>query len=293
MTPDVIPERTRDDSRDMTPPQQQPSSEDRLAALDGADEVATEIHRIYGSDLRRTGVVHVMAVWQRDDGPLVTLRTGGDGPRTAHDALALGLARARADAIVTTGEILRREAELRHDLPGPGNLPSALRSWRAEVLGKTVPPLLWVMTRSGEVDLDHPAFSRPARSVIYTRRAGAWALESRAADAGVELVAVPEPSARDAVDRLRREFGAATIVVEAGPSVARQLYETADARAVPARIDELLLTVLHAADLPTRFRGPRFLPRGDVEQLLGRPRSTVRVSGGDGRRWELARYVRS
>lgn len=274
-----------------------PSPEHRLAALDGADELAAEIRRIYGSDLRRTGVVHVMAAWQRDDGPLVTLRTGGDAPRIGHDALALGLARARADAIVTTGEILRREPELRHDLPGPGSLPQALQAWRAEALGKTTPPLLWVMTRSGEVDLDHPAFSRPARSVIYTRRAGAWGLESRAADVGVELVVAPEPSARDAVHRLRREFGAATIVFEAGPSVSRQLYERpdepADERAVPAQVDELLLTVLHAGDLPTRFRGPRFLPRADVERALGRPRSTVRIRGGDGSRWELARYVRA
>lgn len=273
-----------------------------LPSLATADAVAAELVRIYGTEPRSTGVVHVTAVWQRSDGQLVTLRTGGDAPRVAHDALALGLARARADAILTTAEVLRREPELRHELPGPGALPEGMAAWRRR-LGKTSKPLLCVMTRSGDVDLAHPAFRQAGRSVIYASREAAWALESRVSDAGVELVAADEPTTRDAVGLLRREFGAATVTVEAGPSVARDLYREADDEGdaakdhrdwtlePPTQVDELLLTVLHAPDLETRFRGPSFMPRADVEALLGRPASTRRLKSVDGE-WELARYVR-
>ena len=273
----------------------------QLASLSTADAVSAELMRIYGSEPRSTGVVHVTAVWQRADGLLVTLRTGDEAPRVAHDALVLGCARARADAILTTAEVLRREPELRHDeLPGPPELVRGLADWR-RTLGKMSSPLLCVMTRSGDVDLGHPAFQHAGRSVLYADRSAAWALESRVADAGVELVAPDEPSPRDAVCLLRREFGAATVAVEAGPSVARDLYRDHEDRDDPmaadwatgpaVRVDELLLTVFHAQELETRFRGPSFLPRADMEAMLGRPASTRRLKSIDGE-WELARYVR-
>ena len=144
-------------------------AEARLASLATADAVRAESMRIYGSELRNTGVVHVTAVWQRAGGYLVTLRsgssTGDDPPRIVHDAFALGIARARADAILTTGEILRREPDLRHGLPGPGALPLGLAEWRRTVLGKTTPPILWVMTRSGDLDFAHPAFGHPEKPI--------------------------------------------------------------------------------------------------------------------------------
>lgn len=278
-----------------------------------AEQVATASERIYGSDPRNTGVVHVMAAWQRRGGALATLRTGDGAPRDIHDTFALGLARARADAILTTGEILRREPDLRHDLPGPGALPRGLADWRRRALGKASPPVLCVMTRSGEIDLEHPALGRPGRVVIYGGHSASWPLESRAAGFGVELVVSERPSARDAVATLRREFGAATVVVEAGPSVARTLYEDLESdewedevaagsgwlSGPPPRVDELMLTVLHRDHLKTCCRGPSFLSRGEVESVLGRPASTYRVPssagtagrdrGGD---WELVRYVR-
>jgi riboflavin biosynthesis pyrimidine reductase len=270
-------------------------AEARLGALSAAEDVSAEALRVYGSDLRATGVVHVTAVWHRDDGPLVTLRTGDGAPRIAYDDLALGLARARADAIITTGEVLRREPGLRHELPGPGALPRALADWRRRVLGKQAPPVLWVMTRSGEVDLDHAAFDRAGRSVVYAGRAAVWGMESRAADIGVELVVAKTPSVRDSVERLRGEFGAATIVVEAGPSVARCLYDDSTAGEPAARdaaVDELMLTVLHRGELETRWRGPSFLSRGEIEESLGRAVSCHLERSPFGA-WELARYRKS
>jgi hypothetical protein len=151
------------------------------------------------------------------------------------------------------------------------------------------------MTRSGEVDLDHAAFDRAGRSVVYAGRSAAWGMESRAADVGVELLVSQRPSIRDAVDRLRSEFGAATIVVEAGPSVARGLYGESEVDEVAVdegRVDELMLTVLHREDLETRWRGPSFLVRGEIEEVLGRPVSSHLVRSPFGG-WELARYARS
>ncbi|MDA8016306.1 MAG: hypothetical protein MPN21_02560 [Thermoanaerobaculia bacterium] len=277
-------------------------AERRLAILADAEAVAAEVSAVFGSELRESGVIHVTAVWQRTDGMLVTLCTGSEAPRVPHDALVLGLARARADAILTTGEILRREPGLRHALPGPGLLPRGLADWRRSVQGRTSPPLVCVMTRTGELDFDHPVFDHAGRSVIYCDRSAAWALESRAGDAGVELLAVEAPSGSDAVHRLRREFGTATVLVEAGPSVARGLYQPEGARhdyvqerdlfpGPPSHVDELLLTVLHRTDLETRFRGPRFLARSDVDASLGKPVSTHRLRSRTGD-WELVRYLR-
>lgn len=261
----------------------------QLHRVETADEVDELLERVYGSRLRATGVVHVLAAWQRpDDGRLVVLRSGGEAPRPALDHLALGISRARADALLTTAAVLRAEPDLRHDLPGPGSLPRALAEWRrrrpAAARGDA-PPILWVMTRSGRLDLSHPAFVRPGRTVVYTDRDGAWALESQAMDYGVELVVDEEPTPRRAVERLRREFGAATVAVEAGPTVARRLYDP------PPEVDELLLTVLHRQELDGSLRGPRFLRRAEVEARLGSPRSSYRLAS-DGEHWELLRYQR-
>lgn len=264
------------------------SDDPQLHRARTAGDIDELLERIYGSRLRSTGVVHALAAWQRpEDGRLVVLRSD-DAPRPELDDLALGIARARADAILTTAAVIRAEPELRHDLPGPGSLSDALADWRrrrpAAARGHA-PPILWVMTRSGRLDLSHPAFARAGRTVVYTDRDGAWALESQAMDYGVELVVDEEPTPRRAIRRLRREFGAATIAVEAGPSVARRLYDP------PPEVDELLLTVLHRRSLDGHLRGPRFLRRAEVEARLGAPRSSHRLESG-GEHWQLLRYQR-
>ena len=63
---------------------------------------------------RALGVLHVAAVWETPDGRYRTLRVGEGAIRSASDAVVLSAARARADAIVTTGRILRDEPELMH-----------------------------------------------------------------------------------------------------------------------------------------------------------------------------------
>ncbi|MEM1201918.1 MAG: hypothetical protein AAGN66_01665 [Acidobacteriota bacterium] len=257
------------------------------ADLESAADVDRLAHRVWGHSMRSTGVIHVAAVWRRSPETLLTLRIQENTPRSDYDAFALHLTRARADAIVTTGRILRSESALRHTLQGPGTLPSALAEWRRGALGKTAPPVSLVLTGSGDVDFDHPLFSGPGRALIYTGRAAAWELESRALDYGVEIVAVDRPSPEGAVDLLRRQFGAATVAIEAGPSAAAGLYGS------PPEVDELLLTTYRAEGLPTGVRGPRFLEPRRISAALRRSSEPFHAAADEaGASWELVRRWR-
>ncbi len=255
-----------------------------IAELDSAAAVAAKAEEIYGAPLTSTGVVHVTSVWRRRTAYL-TLAIGPRTPRSAHDALVLNLTRARADAILTSGRILRREPRLEHRLGGPGRVPEALAAWRREHLGKDSPPVTLVLTSGRRLDFDHPIFSAGTRAVVYTSRAGQWRLESRAADRGVEVVGVDEPSVGGAIDLLRYQFGAATISVEAGPSVSRQLYEP------PVTVDELLLSVYDAPQIPAGVRGDPFLDAGELVHVFSRASLPYRVATADGE-WSFQRFLR-
>jgi len=259
--------------------------DDQIADIRTADDVAAKVREIYDAPLKATGVVHVTAVWRRPRGGYLTLAINQDTPESAHDAFVLNLTRARADAIVTTGKNLRAEPELNHDLQGPGDLGQALLHWRRDHLGKPNRPVTLVLTSGRTLDLGHRIFRSWTRPVIYTGREGGWRLESRAADAGVEVVPVAEPSLRAAVDFLRREFGAATVAIEAGPSTSRELYDD------PLRVDELLLSVYEAPDLPQTVRGGDFLTAEDLARLFPRFSPPHRVRTGDGE-WRFLRFQR-
>lgn len=174
------------------------------------------------------------------------------------------VSRARADAILTTGQNLRLEPQGTHTLQGPGTLPEALAAWRRERLGKTSPPHLLVLSRGKDLDLDHPAFKTPSRSFLFTTEESAFALEAAATERGIEVVGAAEPSPAAAVEFLRQELGAATISVEAGPTVARQLYD-------PVIVDEIQLSIFDPPDpaaLPASIRGPFFLDQRTLEELF-------------------------
>ncbi|MEM6794337.1 MAG: hypothetical protein AAF725_10160 [Acidobacteriota bacterium] len=271
------------------------SEEPSTDLLGGADDVDLWIERIYGASARSArlpgGLLHPTSVWRpRRDGQWsdlqLALRIGAETPVSWHDAFALNLCRARADAIVTTGRILRAEKNLRHDLGGPGSMPQALAAWRRERLAKANPPVSLVLTRGGEIDLQHPFFRNAAgRVVVYTSRPGAWRLESRAADAGVEVEAVDEPTPQGAIHFLRAAFGAATMSLEAGPSVARALYRPR------LEIDELLLSTFLGDGLPTSVRGGRQLERSAIDRLMKRASEPFLAESKDGS-WQLERWVR-
>jgi hypothetical protein len=216
--------------------------------LSDVARVRAQIEALYG-DLSLEadeGVVHVAAVWQTPAGWQV-LRINDSTPKSATDLFALALARARADVILTTGQILRDEPELRMDLPG--ELGPALARFRREVLGRPDPPWVALLTRRGDVDPDHPALHGWATPVIVTGPEGAQA----AAAAGVEVVVQPQTSVATVVAWARDEREARTISIEAGPRAAAGLYGD------PPQVDELMLSVFVGARVPEAAQGPGFV----------------------------------
>ncbi|MEM9491879.1 MAG: hypothetical protein AAGC55_22225, partial [Myxococcota bacterium] len=150
---------------------------------------------------RPDGVVHVTAVWARDH---LTLRINAETPRSEWDWFALNAARARADAIITTGKILREEPEVSHAIQGPGRAAEGLTEWRRQVLGKTEPPYLLVLTSGrglperGRLADWHPALRGATRPILYTGSAAAHTLVSTAGPR-IRVVAAEQPGVRGAI----------------------------------------------------------------------------------------------
>ena len=157
-------------------------------------------------------------------------------PESEIDRFSLSVARARADAILTTGRILRRERTLTHDLPAD------LVAWRREVLGKEFSPVIVVLSRGGALPLDHPVFDRQGVLVVVPSQAEA---ETRARFIGrrAEIVALEDLTPRSLIEALRWR-GLESICIEAGPSTTEALYQA------PPLIDELMLSIFEQRVLP-------------------------------------------
>lgn len=221
---------------------------------------------LYGQPLGLArGVVHVVAVAGRD-----VIRIGPHAPKSDADFFALSLTRARVGAILVSGSVLRAEPELRYDLPDP------LRRWR-EARGLEAPPRVCVLTR-GALPAAHPVWESWARPVVYTTReaAASLSLPDR-----VEVVGVDEPSPRGAIAWLRERADAVSI--EAGPSVARPLYDA------PLAVDELLLSVFEG-ELDPRARGDAFLGEPALSDRLRRVHES-RLEEPSGP-WRFSRWLR-
>ena len=112
--------------------------------------------KFYGASLDPvTGVVHVASVGSPSDDHYVVLRIHDTTPQCIEDRFALEFTRARVDAIVLTGRILRDEPRLRYDWSRLGGLGEGLRRWRIDH-GLDPTPRLLVLTRGRDVPLDHP-----------------------------------------------------------------------------------------------------------------------------------------
>lgn len=256
-----------------------------ILALRTAEDVQETAERLLGSKVTKTGIVHVTAVWDGGAGLLFTLDINSETPPCHHDFFLLNLCRARADAIVTTGQILRREPELSHALQGPAEVPRALRSWRERYLGKITPPVSLVITSGRGLDFEHPLFTGWTRPLVYTSLEGHWTLESQAMSHGVEVAGVEQPSPAGAVELLRREFGAATILIEAGPSTSLQLYEPR------LQIDELVLSTFSGHRLPESVQGKPFLDVDHLEKTFPHRTPEVEIAAESGP-WTIRRYSR-
>ncbi len=245
------------------------------------------VRGVYGADAdlaRPVGVLHVTAVWRSPEGPYVTLRILPETPGSPTDRRVLSLARARVDAIVTSGRILREEPRMTHASLVPSPEDAGLAAWRRERLGKAAPPRSVVLTSGRGLDLAHPLFRSAPGAIVFTGEETARALEPEGRDAGVEVVGHPEPGLRQAIDWLEGR-GMTDVSIEVGPSTALHLYDE------PLRIDELMLSVHEEEELAASVRGPLFLDAAVLAQRLrreGEPHASREPSG----RWRFERHLR-
>ena len=204
-----------------------------------AADVDALARQMFGSVLPFRGVSHVTATWEDPkDGSAWVMAIGEETPKSEYDFFMLNLARARADAIIVTGKVLRDEPTLRYTLQGPGELPAALAEWRDVYAGRREPPLLIVLTSGRGLDPSHPALSGEwATPIIYTSN------EAELPELSARVVRSSTPSLREAI-RWAKSEGAAIVSLEAGPSSVLPLYDE------PPAIDELLLGTHHAQSIP-------------------------------------------
>lgn len=251
------------------------TEQDRIA------RVRARIDAVYGDHAleQAEGVVQVAAVFE-DGEDWRVLKIGEGAPTSPTDAFVLALSRARADAIVVTGKILRDEPQLRYALEG--EIGADLHAWRRAVLGRVEPPRLLVLSRSVDFDPDHPALHGWATPIVITSTAAA----EGAGDLGVRVVGLPDPSLTAAIAWARTELSARTITIEAGPSTARTLYEDQE----PA-IDELMVSIVEGPVVPNA-RGGALVSEARARALLPESSGGAPVSEPSGR-WRFFRFTRN
>lgn len=229
------------------------------------------------------GVVHVTAAWRNGSSNLVVLKIGGATPRSYSDTFLLAAGRARADAVLTTGAILRAEPRTTLELPGPPATVRALAVWRRDVLARPRPPVGLVLTSSRALDFGHPFFDGPGRRVVFTDQTEATRLR-RVAPRHVRVVGDPAPGPRTAISYLRQVEGARTVLVEAGPSAARELYLPSPA------IDELVLSIWEGDSLSEGLAGGELPSIDCLAALFARHSPPVSVDEASGR-WTFQRFT--
>ena len=249
-------------------------------------EIERRIAEIYGTDLLGAcGVIHVTSVWAESARSLVALRIGSETPRSETDSFVLNVARARADAIVTTGKILREEEQLTHDFQGEKGVAETFTDWRKERLGKREPPISLVLTSGQELDLDRPLFGCGTRPMVFTSIEGGERIRESAESRGIDVVSRPTPSLRDGINYLRENHGAESIVIETGLSTSRALYEA------PVELDELMLSIYSGSRLPSSVRGQRFSSVPQLGLIFPLAGSTFQSDEESGR-WIFRRFTR-
>jgi riboflavin biosynthesis pyrimidine reductase len=240
-------------------------------------DVEREIAALYGGLPEPKGVVHVVAA-ARDAGRLRVLKIGPDAPKSDTDFFVLSLARARADAVLTTARILREEPALSLDFAGPW--ASGLAAYRSE-LGKQRLTAL-VLTLGGDLPAAHPLWHDALERLVLTTSSGAAALRARLAERA-EVIASDAPSPRAALELLSSR-GARAISIEAGPSTAGSLYGP------PPCIDELWLSIAELPLMPEQLGGA--LPE-DARLFAGLRLASERVRTEQSGPWRFQRWVRS
>jgi riboflavin biosynthesis pyrimidine reductase len=209
---------------------------------------AARIHELYGDLPERAPVVHVSSAVRGDDGRLHVIRIGPEAPQSERDFFVLQLSRARADAVLTSAEILRREPELTFDFVGP-----YAEDFRADRARRRQGALTaCILTRSGDVPLEHGVWEDSSKKLVFTPVAAADELATRLGTRA-EVVGIDALDPAHAIIELRRRRLHA-VSIEAGPRTSAALYESH-----PPVVDELWLSVLEAMPDP-RWLGSALSP---------------------------------
>jgi riboflavin biosynthesis pyrimidine reductase len=246
---------------------------------DQAPEVAREIAALYGDEpLIEAGVVHVCAAARAADGALRVLKIGERSPKSATDFFVLNLCRARADAILTTAANLRAEPTLRHVLQGAW--ASLLAAYRRDELGKAGEPTCAILTRTGELPLEHPVWGDGTRKLVLCPDVAEAEVAARVGERA-EVIGLSGLDAPRACAFLE-ERGHGLISVEAGPSTSRELYGAA------AKVDELLLSLFEGGIADAELGGG--LP--ERAMTAGRVLAGERVRREESGSWRFQRWVR-
>ena len=232
-----------------------------LVELTDATSVDRTARALFGSMLdTRPAVSHSFAAWKAaEEAPLTTILINEHSPKSDLDFLALHIARARADAIIITGKILRDEPKLSFDLRADPRWKDALLQWRERRWGIFDPPWLLILTGRGEIDFSHPVFHGWARPLIFTSDRAA---SRKLSGSPCPVVSDEAPDIRRAIQHLQLARGCECISIEAGPSTARALYDD------PMVVKELLLSVYLERSLDSRAKGQPLVKLSDVRRLF-------------------------
>lgn len=254
-----------------------------LVELSDAASVDRAARKLFGSELdSRPAVSHSAAAWNNPASEMLTaIRINEYGPKSDLDFLSLHIARARADAIIITGKILRDEPTLGYDLRADTRWGDALLQWRERRWGLWEPPWLLILTAGGQIDFAHPALHGWVNPVIFTSDRTA---ERTLADSPIPVVADEAPDIRRAIYHLQTSKDCQCISIEAGPSTALTLYDR------PTMVSELLLSVNLDKTLDDRAKGPAVI---ELARLRRRFRSETSVTHSrEGQRWSFHRLRR-
>jgi len=232
-----------------------------LVELSDIASVDRAARKLFGSrlDVRPT-VSHSFAAWRSgQDAPLTAIRINEHSPKNDLDFLVLHIARARADAIIITGKILREEPGLTYDLGADPRWGDALLQWRERRWGLCDPPWLLILTGSGDLDFSHPVFHGWVRPMIFTSDRTAT---RKLAAAPCPVVWDEAPDIRSAIRHLQLLRQCECVSIEAGPSTSRGLYER------PIAVKELLLSVYLEPQLDERAQGEPLVNLSEVRRLF-------------------------
>jgi len=242
------------------------------------------IRALYGDTIvDAPATLQSLALWSDPAGGLFLIAINENSPASETDGFALDLSRARADAIVTSGGILRAEPGLSHAMTEDTPLRQSLSAWRREVLGRTEPATSLVLARRDDIDLHHPLFGGERPAVVYTSSSTGRSLKARAEARGIPVVSDPSPSLQKAVAWLRENEGAKTVSLEIGAALSRPLYEKPE-----SLVDEVMLSIFLEPNLPEGSKGPPFVDLGRLKERLPRAtRAVVRAEASGN--WSFSR----